>query len=124
MTMRSVQIINTNNQLKTPLKAIYCDSFFCRLKGLMFTRNIDNYSGLLIVEQRDSILNASIHMMFMNYDIAAIWINSKMEVVDIKKALRWRISYVPEKQARYILETHPERLSEFCIGDVLQFENA
>ena len=122
-SMRYVQIINTNNQLKTPLTASYCDSFSCRLRGLMFTRTINFTSGLLIVERNDSIMGASIHMMFMNYDIAAIWINSRMEVVDVQRVQRWRLSCSPQAPARFILETHPDRLDEFKIGDNLHFES-
>lgn len=122
--MGHVQIINTINPLKMPIVAFYCDSYLCRLRGLMFTRVINPDSGLLIIESRDSILGASIHMMFMNYNIAAIWINSRMEVVDIQLAQRWRISYSPKAPARFILETHTDRINEFVIGDVLQFESA
>ena len=90
----------------------------------MFTRSINDHSGLLIVEHRDSILGASIHMLFMNYDIAAIWINSRMEVVDVQRAQRWRLSYSPKTPARFVLEVHPERWDEFKIGDILHFESA
>mgnify|MGYP005642693237 CR=1 FL=1 len=122
--MRHVQIINTENPLKAPLVAAYCDSFISRFLGLMFTRSIPSDSGLLIAENKESILGASIHMMFMNYNIAAIWINSQMEVVDVQLAKRWHLSYVPKAPASFILETHLDRIYDFIIGDILQFESA
>jgi uncharacterized membrane protein (UPF0127 family) len=90
----------------------------------MFTSGIEIDKGLIIVENRESTISTSIHMMFMNYDIAAIWINSQMEVVDLQIAKRWRLSYAPQAPAQFVLEAHPSRLGEFSIGDVLKFENA
>lgn len=42
--------------------------------------------GLLFDEGRDSRLNASIHMFFMRFPIAVIWINSDLRVVDTCQA--------------------------------------
>ena len=83
----------------------------------MFTRSIDPDHGLLLVQNRDSRMDASIHMLFMAMDLAIVWINHNKEVVDICLARRWRPAYIPHKAARYVLETHPQRLPDFRIGD-------
>lgn len=73
--------------------------------------------GALLVEDKDSRVNASIHMLFMRFDIAAIWINGENKVVDVQIAKRWRLAYLPAQPARYILETHVTQANNFKIGD-------
>lgn len=119
--MRFVSIENRTHPYPAAVKAAYCDSFFGRLRGLMFRKALGEREGLLLVEGSDSRINAAIHMFFMNFDIAAIWIDSQMRVVDAQLARRWRPSYMPAGPARFILETRPEYLSCFQIGDQVAF---
>lgn len=105
-----------------PLEAVYCASFFCRLKGLMFQKNLPAQEGLLLVYGADSRLDASIHMMFVRFDLGVIWINSAGEVVDTILAKQWKPAYFPQKPARYVLEILPERLGEFQVGDRILWE--
>jgi uncharacterized membrane protein (UPF0127 family) len=83
----------------------------------MLTPPLDPRGGVLIDEKSDTRVNTSIHMLFMNYDIAAVWIDSSFTVVDTVLARRWRAYYASSRPARYILETHPDRLFEFQPGD-------
>jgi uncharacterized membrane protein (UPF0127 family) len=106
------------------LQALYCDSFLCRLRGLMFRSSLAPGQGLLLVEGRDSRLDTAIHMLFVFMDLAVIWINSEKVVVDSVLARAWRPAYAPRQPARYILEIHPDRLNEFKIGDKIEFQNA
>lgn len=105
------------------MKAPYCSSFFCRLRGLTFRRSLAEDEGLLLVQGNDSRLDAAIHMLFVWMDLAVVWINSAGEVVDVQLARRWHLVYVPQRSARYVLETVPARLDEFKVGDRIQFEN-
>ena len=118
-----VEILNQSKNLSLPLKAIYCDSFLCRLRGLMFRKYLPVDEGLLLVYEKDSRMDASIHMMFVNFDLAVIWINSIGEVVDIVLAKQWKTAYIPKNPARYVLEIVPERLGDFTIGDWVKFQN-
>ena len=106
-----------------PIQARYCSSFVCRLRGLTFHRRLSSGEGLLLVQGRDSRMDASIHMLFVWIDLAVIWINSTQRVVDIRLARRWRLAYLPTCPARYVLEISPERLEDFQIGDQLRFES-
>jgi uncharacterized membrane protein (UPF0127 family) len=122
--MKIIRLENTNQPLTAPLQAIYCDSFLCRLRGLMFRSSLPVNQGLLLVEGGDSRLNTSIHMLFVYIDLAVIWINSECTVVDSILARSWRPAYAPRKPARYILEIHPSRMNEFKIGDQVAFQDA
>jgi uncharacterized membrane protein (UPF0127 family) len=119
--MKIIKIENTNQPLPLPLQAVYCDSFLCRLRGLMFRSNLPHNESLLLVEARDSRLDTSIHMLFVFMDLAVIWINSEYTVVDLILARAWHPAYAPHKPARYILEIHPSRINEFKIGDQVEF---
>ena len=122
--MKIIHLENTNQPLPAPLQAVYCDSFLCRLRGLMFRSDLPRNEGLLLVEARDSRLDTSIHMLFVFMDLAVIWINSEYTVVDTVLARAWRPAYAPHQPARYILEIHPSRLNEFKIGDHVVFHHA
>ena len=119
--MNAIQIENKNHPLLSPLHARYCDSFLCRLRGLMFRSELSPDEGLLLVKARDRRLDASIHMLFVFMDLAVIWLNSELIVVDAILARAWHPVYTPSQPARYTLEIQPQRLNEFKIGDPLEF---
>jgi uncharacterized membrane protein (UPF0127 family) len=87
----------------------------------MFKKNLEKYEGILLVDKNDSRINSAIHMFFMRFDIAVVWINAQFKVVDVKHALPWRPSYIPAQPAKYILETRPEYIDHFHIDDQLNF---
>lgn len=101
-----------------------CASFACRLRGLMFSRQLRSDQGLLLVGSRDSRIDASIHMLFVPFDLAVVWISSAMDVVDKTLARRWHPVYVPARPARFILEVHPDLLSAYDVGEKVQFTDA
>jgi len=114
---RQVQIQNQSRPLEQPLWAGYCDSFFCRLRGLTFRSRIAPDEGLLLVQGRESRLDAAIHMLGVFTDLAAIWINADGAVVDAVHAKAWRLAYFPKRPAKYVLEIHLSRITDFEIGD-------
>jgi uncharacterized membrane protein (UPF0127 family) len=121
--MHYIQIQNHTHPFSPPITAAYCSSFMSRFRGLMFQKYIRPNSGILLVESYESKINTTIHMLFMNFDIAAVWLDSRKTVVDTQLARRWRPYYAPAAPARYILETHPDRLLDFNLGDCLEFIN-
>jgi uncharacterized membrane protein (UPF0127 family) len=122
--MKTINIENKTRPLPSPLHAGYCDSFLCRLRGLMFRSSLAHEQGLLLVEKRDSRFDTSIHMLFVYMDLAVIWINSEKVVVDVLLARSWRPAYASRQPARYTLEIHPERLNEFKVGDRVEFHDS
>jgi uncharacterized membrane protein (UPF0127 family) len=120
--MMEVLLTNKTRSLVKPLRVSFCESFFCRLKGLMFQNSLDPEEGLLLVQRRESIRDASIHMFFVGMDLGAIWLDKRQVVVDKQLAKSWKPYYAPAQPASYVLEIHPDRLSEFEIGDELSFE--
>lgn len=110
-------ITNPGNPDFTPIRVQICDDFLTRFRGLMFRRSLPANEGILLVQKGDSQIDSSIHMLFMRFDLAVVWINSEYEVVDIRHARKWRAAYTPNKPARYVLEMPLENIAKFNIGD-------
>lgn len=118
-----VFVQNLSKPIGYPARVGYCDTFLCRLRGLMFLPRLARDEGLLLVEKRDSRLDTSIHMLFVPFDIAVFWINSTFIVVDKVIAKSWKPAYVPKAGAKYTLELHPDRWGDYEIGDKVEFTN-
>jgi len=121
---RPIHINNLSRTLSQPARVGYCDSFLCKLRGLMFRPRLDLDDGLLLVEKRNSRLDTSIHMFFVPFDLAVFWINSDMTVVDKVIAKSWKPAYFPKADAKFTLEIHPDRWADYEIGDKVEFKNA
>jgi len=121
---RPIHIHNLSRKLDKPALVGYCDSFQCRLRGLMFRPRLDPDDGLLLVEKRDSRLDTSIHMFFVPFDLAVFWISSDMTVVDKVIAKSWKPAYISKVDAKFTLEIHPDRWGDYEIGDKVEFKNA
>lgn len=121
--MTVVEVINQSQPHKTAIKAEYCSSFWRRLKGLMLKPSLNTYEGILLVEKNASITGSAIHMFFMNFDIAVVWLDAQLEVVDTAIAKRWRPYYAPSKPAKFILEIHVSHIGDFKYGDQISLEN-
>jgi uncharacterized membrane protein (UPF0127 family) len=117
-------IQNLDKRLTSPLRITFCDSFLCRLRGLMFRSGLGPDEGLVLVVPHDSRADSSIHMFFVGFNLAVFWINSNFEIVDKVIARSWRPAYFPAKAARYTLELHVDHMDDFEIGQRVQFKDA
>jgi len=120
--MQYVLIQNTSQPSSQPVLAKYCASFFSRLRGFTFRRELSPDEALLLVQPRDNRLDAAIHMLGVSTDLAVVWINTQGDVVDLCTARAWRPFYIPKQPARYVLEMAPKRLEAFQIGDKVTLE--
>ena len=105
------------------LEAWYFESFFNRLQGLMFKKKISNNQAGLFINKNENIMDSTIHMLFMNFDIAVFWIDRLNTIVDKKIAKKWGLIYYPEVKSQKILETHTDIYDKLQIGDKIIIEN-
>ena len=65
----------------------------------MFQPGLDEHEGIALVADSSGIVNSSIHMFFMNFDIAVIWLDSSMQVVDKTISKKMAPILCPEKSS-------------------------
>ncbi len=116
-----VKIVQRDTKYVIVESAIWCSSRLCRLRGLQFSKPLEPDQGLLMVNQSEGVASTSIHMFFVFFPIAAIWINNDGLVTSAQLAKPWRPYYASPKPARYILEAPPETLSRVSVGDEVDF---
>lgn len=121
---KEIIVANKSRMITKPPLVKYCDTFLTQLRGFTFRSRLARDEGLLLVGRRDSRLDSSIHMLFVSFDLAVAWINSEMRIVDRVLAKSWRPAYFSKQPAKYVLEIHPDRWSDFEIGDLVQFRDA
>lgn len=120
--MRQVIVHNRSRPQDQLVQVRYCDTFLCQLRGLTFRRQLPLDEGLLLVQGRDSRLEAAIHMLGVWFDLTIVWINADMLVVDVRKASSWWSVFVPQFPASYVLEMSVDKLRDFRVGDEVYFE--
>ena len=98
-----------------------CGSFLCRLRGLTFRRHLDSGEGLLLMGRRESRADTAIHMLFVFFSIAAVWLDGSGRVVDARLARPFRPLYIPRAPAQDVLEGPPALLERVQVGDQLRF---
>lgn len=121
---RSVRVIKQETNEVLIESARWCSTRLCRLRGLQFRRYLNPGEALILVKEKDSIANSSIHMFFVFFPIAAIWVNRKGKVTSAQLALPWRPYYASPEPASYVIETSPEILGQIQVGDALEFQDA
>ena len=118
-TYRKVQHIESGKILVP--QARWCDTFATKLRGFTFRRELAAGEGLVLVEDKESRLNTSIHMLFVNFALGVIWVNEEGAVVDTVLARPWHLSYLPREAACYVVEAHPDVLKHVKSGEHIQF---
>lgn len=102
--------------------ARWCSSRLCRLRGLQFRVRLKPGEALILVKDKDSVASSSIHMFFVFFPIAAVWVNSKGKVTSAQLAKPWRPYYASAEPAAYVIETAPDFLEKISVGDTIEFQ--
>jgi uncharacterized membrane protein (UPF0127 family) len=119
--MKSIRVLNSKGDVLLA-RVKWCDTFATRLRGLTFRKPLAPDEGLVLVEAHAGIAATSIHMFFVNFDIAAVWLDDDRRVVHKALARAGRPYYAPPAPARYVLEGLPALLERVAIGEALRFE--
>ncbi len=98
-------------------QVVLCDTFWRKLKGLMFKRTLPADCAYVFVYGRESVADVSIHMFFVSFSIAVIWLDREQQVIDKALAQPWRPYYAPKHPAQYFVEGAPELLERVQVGD-------
>lgn len=85
------------------------DTYFKRLKGLMFTKELPTQYALQIIPCKE------IHTFFMNYSIDVLYIDSKNNIVSIDENLKPGKVGRFVKKAKFVIELPEGKIKEFDI---------
>ena len=88
----------------------------------MFKKCLGSDEGIVLADGQESRLNTAIHMLFMNFNITALWLDKNRVVVDKVLAKKWKPIYLPQQPAQYVVELHENQFDKFAVGDKLIFE--
>jgi uncharacterized membrane protein (UPF0127 family) len=102
-------------------KVKWCTTFLTRGLGLMFHAPLREDEAYIFVERGESRSLTTIHMLFVFFPIAVIWLDANRRVVDKVLARPFYPYYTPCQPAQYYLECHPHVLDRVDIGDQLEF---
>ena len=103
-------------------RAKWCTSVWCHFKGLQLVPRLPDDEGILFVTRSEGRAHTAIHMFFMLFGIAVVWLDSSGTVVDKRLAKPWRAAYAPSVPAQYFIEANPSLLDRVEIGDRLRFD--
>lgn len=119
MSSKTNLINITRNSKLGPVE--FADSFFSRLRGLMFKKKID-YGLVLVIPKGRGKRGAAIHMFFMRIPLDVIFLDQNKQVVDMVSLEPWTV-YTPSKAARYVIELEKGILEKSSteIGDLIDF---
>ncbi len=103
-------------------KVRLAESSWEKLKGLMFEGGEKFDYALVFVLKRESIINATIHMMFVFFPIDVVYLNRDKKVVDVVKNLKPFISSgAPKKPSKYFIELPAGKSDGIKVGDELKW---
>ncbi len=115
-------MIKINNKILIK-NTIYCNSLYSRTKGLMFRTNLDKDTAYVLINNKDSIKDSSIHTFFVFFPIDVLWVNSKKIIVDKRENVKpFKLLIKSKKPAKYIIELKRGKAKNIKIGDKIEFK--
>ncbi|MGI4994199.1 DUF192 domain-containing protein [Halobacteriovorax sp. GFR7] len=103
------------NGIEICKQAIVADSFYKKLKGLMFSESMDGFDGMIFYGTN------AIHTCFMNYKIDVVFFNSKNEIKKIYRGLKpWRHTQIVFSASRVLELADGQLPQEIKEGDTLE----
>ena len=107
-------------------RVIYCSSSSSRREGLLGLDRLVREEGILM-EMPESRrgkkgIVTSIHMLGMRFPICVAWFDDQGKVVHSIVAKPWGLYYGSPKPAWYVLEVHPELISDLGVGVAVNWE--
>jgi uncharacterized membrane protein (UPF0127 family) len=118
---KTINVIRRSNGEMLLEGARWCDTWFCKLRGLQFRRRLEMGESLILVHPKEGVRSTSIHMFFVFFPIAVVWIDDQGRVTSAQLAKPWRPYYASPTPARYVLETAPDFLNHISVGDEVEF---
>ena len=102
-------------------KVKVCDTVFSRTLGLMFQSSLASGEGVLLVANKQSKSQTSIHSFFVFFTFDALWLDENKKIVDKKTVFPFQALLRPKHSAKYVLELSKGSTKDLSIGTMLEF---
>ena len=115
-----MEIVNESRGQTLSKDAELRDSFWGRFRGLMLSKKKD----IVLAAKEDSVVDSTIHMMFMLYPIDVVWVSKDMRVVEVREDVKpsvWRM-HKPKAPAKYVIELAVGATQDTKEGDTIKFK--
>lgn len=103
--MKKISLVINNKKINNIYKA---ETFFERLKGLMFIEEKDSF--ILLLTNCNSV-----HTCFMKFPLTLVCLNEKMEAIRTIKNVKPFKFILPLKKVKHILEI-PQNKTNLCLS--------
>jgi uncharacterized protein len=112
-------ILNTTRKTRIEIDDILKNPFQQAI-GLMFSFKPKN-----LVFEFNEEKNISLHMMFVFFPIDLVFMDSNMNVVELKESIRPFTFYTSKKKAKYLIELKAGSIqkSRTKVNDIFRLEN-
>ena len=113
---------NKTTKKKIIGKTFLAETHWQKMKGLMF-EDVKKFNyGLIFCLPRESVANATIHMLFVFFPIDIVYLDKSKKVVDIaKNILPFSLGYAPKKPSKYFIELPAGKSKGIKIGNRLEW---
>jgi uncharacterized protein len=117
-------LFNSNSEKRIIEKVRIADSYFKKMRGLMFEKKSNFDYALVFDVGKESRLKASIHMLFVFFPIDVVYLNSEKKVVDIVHGIKpFSLNYTPKAGARYFIELPEGKAENIRLKDKIEWKN-
>lgn len=117
--MQYISIRAGNKLLARKVKV--CDTHQSKTIGLMFHPALTRSEGIILVANKQSTTQTSIHSFFVFFTFDALWIDEKKKVVDKRTVNPFTILLRPRSPAKYVLELSKGSTQGIQLGTILEF---
>ncbi|MDD5148265.1 MAG: DUF192 domain-containing protein [Candidatus ainarchaeum sp.] len=115
-------LVNKSTSKKIMPKVRLADNSWLRLKGLMFENQAVFDYALVFDLPSESVLHATIHMLFVFFPIDIVFLDKGKKVVDIVRGIQpFTPSCSPKKPAKFLIELPAGKASGIKEGDLLEW---
>jgi len=88
----------------------------------MFTLPLKHDEAIILVAENESILEASIHSLFVFYPFDVLWLNNRKEVVDKRTSVFPFMPFLrPRSPAKYVVELRRGKAQNIVLGSTVEF---
>jgi len=116
-------LLNRTTKKVVMARARLAETHWQKLKGLMF-EDLRNFDYALVFKlPKESVANATIHMLFVFFPIDVVYLDRNKKVVDLAREVQpFSLGYSPKKPSKFFVELPAGKSSGIKVGHELEWK--